>query len=64
MSIHTPSGSELQIKGDSHPSRKVSTSDVKNIRGDTRSARIIALEYGISQGQVYRIKNKKSWSHI
>jgi len=52
------------MKGDSHPSRKVSTSDVKNIRGDTRSARIIALEYGISQGQVYRIKNKKSWSHI
>lgn len=51
-------------RGERHPMRKLREVDVFAIRTDSRPARDLASEYGISVGQVQRIKSRRSWSWL
>lgn len=42
----------------------LSESDVRAIRADQRTLQSIAATYGISFGQVWKIKNRLSWRHV
>ena len=57
-------GRNGDLRGDKHPLRKLSSSDVASILEDTRTQAEIAIEYGISQSQVSRIKGGSVWKHI
>ena len=50
--------------GERQPNAKLKDDQVQAIRADTRSQRVIAREYGISQPAVSMIKSGKRWSHI
>lgn len=43
---------------------KLTEDQVRAIRVDTRTQRVIAAEYGISQSNVGLIKTRKNWKHI
>ena len=43
---------------------KLTEEQVRAIRADTRTQRIIAEEYGVSQNCIYRIKTGKNWSWV
>ena len=43
---------------------KLTDKQVLKIRSDTRTQRVIAAEYGITQSQVSWIKNRHGWNHI
>lgn len=38
--------------------------DIREIRVDRRSQRVVAAEYGITQSQVSRIRLRKNWGHV
>lgn len=48
-------------QGENHPRARLSTVDVAMIRGDARPTQIIAEQYGISRGYVYRLKAGERW---
>lgn len=48
-------------RGEKNNFAKVSASDVESIRADTRSQRLIAADYGITQPAVSLIKLRKNW---
>jgi hypothetical protein len=52
------------LYGADHKSAKLTEADVRAIRADTRSQRIIASTFGVSQAQVNRIKMRKRWEHL
>lgn len=54
---HRPSGTQ-------NPHAKLSEADVRAIRADQRSARIIAAEYGISRANVSMIRTRRTWRHV
>lgn len=43
---------------------RVKEEEVKRIREDTRTLKLIAKDYGLSHQQVSNIKRRKSWRHI
>lgn len=56
------------MKGEAHPSRKLSESDVLAIRseyatGDKNQSRL-ARKYGVRQGTIWQIVNRNSWRHV
>jgi hypothetical protein len=51
-------------KGEENPSAKITEEDVYAIRRDTRGEKQIAFDYGLSQGQVNRIRRRVKWSHL
>jgi hypothetical protein len=51
-------------KGEAHGRAKLTRDDVLAIRTDMRSDRTVAKEYGISLGNVNKIKNLQIWKHI
>ena len=53
-----------QNKGESHGRRKLTETQVIAIRSATGKAKEIAAAHGISEGTVYDIKRRKSWSHL
>ena len=50
--------------GEKHPNHKLTEKQVLAIREDARTHRLVAIDYGISQGLISRIKTNKSWKHI
>jgi hypothetical protein len=51
-------------KGEENPSAKITEEDVYAIRRDTRGEKQIAFDYGLSQGQVNRIRRRVKWKHL
>lgn len=51
-------------RGERASHSKLSERDVKAIRGDHRSTRVIAVEYGIASSSVSGIKQRKYWGHV
>ncbi len=54
-------------KGDTHGSRKLSSSDAENIRSRAKSGESgasLAREFGITKGAVYHIVNGRTWKHV
>ena len=50
--------------GESHPRAKLTNTQVRSIRGDRRSDREIAREYGVWPSRIYDIKTGKGWRHL
>ena len=50
--------------GSRNHNAKLTEDDVRAIRKDTRIARIIAPEYGVSARLVNDIKSRKGWPHV
>jgi len=57
-------GRASRLPGESHGRAKLTEADVHAIRADSRYQRVIAAEYGVSLGQISKIKNRKLWTHI
>jgi hypothetical protein len=60
---HLP-GSASRKCGDNHCHAKITAEDVRAIRGDPRSGRKVAVGYGISPSNVYRIRSGTAWRHV
>ena len=52
------------LEGDSHGMSKLTSSDVLAIVKDSRTQRVIAAEYGVSQSQVNAMKTGRTWSSV
>jgi hypothetical protein len=54
------------IRGEKHHMAKLSEAEVKLIRASEglASARLLALEYGLSVSMIYRIWRRQAWAHI
>jgi len=52
------------IQGEQHHSARISREDVIKIRLDTRPARTIGSDYGISKTAVERIRKRVTWKHV
>jgi hypothetical protein len=50
--------------GESCPTAKLTQDQVLKIISDTRLHKIIAKEYGICKGHVWRLKSRREWRHI
>jgi hypothetical protein len=53
-----------QLFGEKHNMVKLTEDQVKNIMKDSRMQKEIAVDYGISQQQVSKIKRKERWNHL
>ena len=51
-------------RGTKSGAAKLSDSDIKQIRLDSRRAREIAAEYGVTDSHICAIKNGKKWRHV
>jgi hypothetical protein len=54
----------INNKGEHCTSSKLTEKEVFEIRKDTRSQRIIAKDYNISQSVISSIKLRKTWKHL
>ena len=45
-------------KGEDNAAAKLTAADVRAIRRDTGSLKVMALKYGISEAHVWRIRNR------
>lgn len=52
------------MKGEENPAAKLTEEEVRAIRRDTRRAKQVAHDYGISLGHVWRIRNGVKWKHL
>ena len=53
-----------ELLGEKTNGAKLTADDVVSIYFDNRFQREIALDFGVTQQAVHRIKSKKDWSHI
>lgn len=54
-----------QSKGEGRTNiAKLTDEQIEKIRKDNRVQNVIAIDYGITQSNVSRIKNKNRWTHI
>lgn len=51
-------------QGERHGRRKLTSQQVLAIRSDTRCQRDIAADYGVDQGMISKIKNRRNWTHL
>lgn len=51
-------------RGVTHPHTTLTEEQVRALKSDPRKALDIAVDYGISEGTVNRIKNGGSWAHV
>lgn len=56
-------GTGHKMPGESNPSAKLTESDVAEIRSSSEPTRKIGARYGISSGQVSRIRRGLNWAH-
>ena len=49
--------------GEHHPATSLREDDVLSIRGDGRSDRIIAEQYGVTRSAINKIKRRKNWKY-
>ena len=52
------------LQGERHHKAKLTEAQVKAIRADSRSGKLIGRDYGVSDTMVYMIKTRKSWAHV
>jgi hypothetical protein len=57
-------GKQPNLRGEECGASKLTESQVRSIRADTRSQRAIAADYGVRQNLVSRIKTGKIWKHV
>ena len=50
--------------GEANPNTKLTETQVRAIRADTRILREIAADHGVSMIQISRIKNRTRWKHL
>lgn len=50
--------------GSRHPGAKLSEKDIPAIRADTRTARLIAEQYGVTVHAIQNIRQGRNWSHV
>jgi hypothetical protein len=50
--------------GESHNMAQLTEESVRAIRASSNTGRRLASQYGISEAQISKIKNRKSWIHI
>lgn len=55
-------GRAHRFLGSSNPQAKLSSDQIKAIRDDARKQSLIAVDYGVSQSQVSRIKTHARWA--
>lgn len=55
---------EATPRGEAHGCSRLTESDVRAIRADSRSRRAIAAAYGVSKCAVDGVKTGKTWSHV
>jgi hypothetical protein len=53
-----------KVHGERQGSSKLTEALVRAIRSDTRIQRVVAVDYGISQSQVGRVRNGLHWRHV
>lgn len=53
-----------QSKGEEHGSAKLTNEQVAQIRSDSRSSMVLSSLFGLSFGQICRIRRRKCWRHI
>lgn len=53
-----------QTRGESHARAKLTDDDIRNIRKDPRTSRVIGAAYAVSQVAIVFIKNRKTWKHV
>ncbi len=51
-------------KGEKNFSHKLKESNIPNIRSDTRSASVIAKDYGVTKAAITHAKSRRTWKHI
>lgn len=54
-------GKLLSSSGESNPMAKLTRDQVEEIRGSSQTGRKLALEYGVSEVMISRIKHRHSW---
>ena len=55
---------DRHARGERHGQAKLTDEQVRAIRADTRTTRVIAAEYRISNGVVSMIRNRRIWRHV
>lgn len=55
---------EESMKGEENPASKLTEVDVKKIRKDSRSQRVIAADYNVSQPLIGMVKRREIWTHV
>lgn len=55
---------ERAAVGERHGSSKLTEDDIRAIRSDVRSQRIIAADYSVTQRAISMIKRRERWSHV
>ena len=53
-----------QQRGERVPNAKLTETQVRAIRADSRIGKVIGPEYGISHRTVWDIKRRKIWQHV
>lgn len=57
-------GRANKVKGENHPSNKISPSDIPGIRSSKESLSSIAKRFGVNLGTIWKIKKRLIWKHI
>ena len=57
-------GRARPARGSRNGNSKLTENEVLAIKSDTRLAKEIAVEYGVSWGLIYHIRSNRIWSHI
>lgn len=60
----TKKGRSANQKGEANRQSKLTEAQVIVIRSDTRSLREIAIDYGVAQTLISKIKLRKRWAHV
>jgi hypothetical protein len=54
----------MQVQGQNTRRTKMSADKIESVRNDLRTHRVIALEYGVDESTISRIKARATWSNI
>lgn len=52
------------VKGETDPDARLTNEQVRAIRSDSRSSRIVGHAYGVSHTTVQKIRRGEMWSHV
>ena len=50
--------------GDAHGSSKLTAPDILMIRSDTRTQKLIAIDYGVGRALISKVKLRRVWAHV
>jgi hypothetical protein len=57
-------GRDNPRRGEQHARARLTEQDVRDIRADVRSLRVIGEQYGVDKQYIWKIKRKFHWSHV